>query len=61
MTQISVDASRTTWTRSIKEPIKLSDQVIASEQEIADAFTKAKAIPGKVDFKSYVDTRFDNA
>ncbi|MFF2085240.1 ABC transporter substrate-binding protein [Nocardia sp. NPDC058176] len=59
LTQISVDASRTTWTRSIKEPIKLSDEVIASEQEIADAFTDAKAIPGKVDFESFVDTRFD--
>lgn len=61
LTQISVDASRTTWTRSIKQPIKLSDPVIASEQEIADAFTKAKAIPGKVDFESFVDTRFDKA
>lgn len=51
--------SRTTWTRSIKQPIPLTDKVIASEQEIADAFTAAGDIPGKVDFAAAVDNRFD--
>lgn len=59
LTAIPVDASRTTWTRSIKEPIPLDDKVIASEQEIADAFTEAGAIPGKIDFAEFVDRRFD--
>ncbi|WP_130918094.1 ABC transporter substrate-binding protein [Nocardia cyriacigeorgica] len=59
LTAIPVDASRTTWTRSIKEPIPLDDQVIASEQEIADAFTEAGAIPGKVAFADFVDRSFD--
>ncbi|MFF0816376.1 ABC transporter substrate-binding protein [Rhodococcus sp. NPDC003318] len=60
LTSISPDASRTTWTRSIKQPITLSDDVIASEQEIADAFTEAGELPGKVDFAAAVDKRFDS-
>ncbi|MGN2639210.1 ABC transporter substrate-binding protein [Nocardia takedensis] len=59
LTSIPIDASRITWTRSIKEPIPLDSKVIDSEQQIADAFTKAKAIPGKVTFADFVDTRFD--
>jgi sulfonate transport system substrate-binding protein len=58
LTEISPAASRTTWTRSIKHPIPLSDEVIASEQEIADAFTEAKEFPGQVDFTEFVDDRF---
>ncbi|WP_432420809.1 ABC transporter substrate-binding protein [Nocardia farcinica] len=58
LTSIPVEASRITWTRSIKEPIALDDAVIASEQEITDAFTEAGAIPGAVSFADYVDTRF---
>ncbi|WP_051027232.1 ABC transporter substrate-binding protein [Nocardia higoensis] len=60
LTSIPVDASRITWTRSIKEPIPLDDGVVASEQEIADAFTEAKAIPGKISFADFVDTRFES-
>ncbi|MGX1804184.1 ABC transporter substrate-binding protein [Nocardia sp. NPDC055321] len=58
LTQISPAAAQVTWTRSIKQPITLTDAVIASEQQIADAFTEAKAIPGKVDFAKFVDRRF---
>lgn len=58
LTEISPEASRTTWTRSIKHPVPLSDDVIASEQEIADAFTEAKEFPGKVEFTDFVDDRF---
>lgn len=60
LTSIPVDASRITWTRSIKEPIPLDEKVIASEQEIADAFTEANAIPGKISFADFVDTRFES-
>ncbi|MEU8898919.1 ABC transporter substrate-binding protein [Nocardia sp. NPDC048505] len=58
LTQISPAAAQVTWTRSIKQPIALSEAIVASEQQIADAFTAAKAIPGKVDFADYVDRRF---
>lgn len=59
LTSISPDASRTTWTRSIKQPIELSETVVASEQEIADAFTAAGELPGTVDFAGAVDRRFE--
>lgn len=59
LTSIPVDASRITWTRSIKVPIALDDTVVASEQQIADAFTKAGAIPGKISFADFVDNRFE--
>ncbi|MFF0543323.1 ABC transporter substrate-binding protein [Nocardia thailandica] len=58
LTQISPAAAQITWTRSIKQPIPLTDAIIASEQQIADAFTEAKAIPGKVEFATFVDRRY---
>ncbi|MGW5310310.1 ABC transporter substrate-binding protein [Nocardia thailandica] len=58
LTQISPAAAQVTWTRSIKQPIPLTDAIIASEQQIADAFTEAKAIPGKVEFATFVDRRY---
>ncbi|MGU3501315.1 ABC transporter substrate-binding protein [Mycobacterium sp. C31M] len=58
LTEISPEASRTTWTRSLKNPVPLSEDIIASEQEIADAFTEAKEFPGSVEFADFVDDRF---
>lgn len=40
-------------------PIPLDDKVIASEQQLADQFTDAKLVPGKVHFADYVDTRYE--
>ncbi|KAA9156695.1 ABC transporter substrate-binding protein [Amycolatopsis acidicola] len=39
-------------------PVSLDDQVIASEQELADAFSDEKVLPGKVDFAKFVDNRY---
>ncbi|MFF1614840.1 ABC transporter substrate-binding protein [Amycolatopsis sp. NPDC058278] len=39
-------------------PIVLDDSVVASEQQLADAFTDEKTLPGKVDFAAFVDRRF---
>jgi sulfonate transport system substrate-binding protein len=39
-------------------PVKLDDTLIQSQQELADAFTEDKTLPGKVDFAKFVDTRF---
>ncbi|MDX3657525.1 ABC transporter substrate-binding protein [Streptomyces sp. ID05-26A] len=39
-------------------PVKIDDTLIKSEQELADAFTEEKTLPGKVDFGKFVDTRF---
>jgi sulfonate transport system substrate-binding protein len=34
--------------------------VIASEQQLADAFTTAKVIPGKVAFANFVDKQYES-
>ncbi|MFJ8813949.1 ABC transporter substrate-binding protein [Amycolatopsis thermoflava] len=39
-------------------PVPLDDKVIASEQELADAFADDKVLPGKIDFAEFTDTRF---
>ncbi|OXM67426.1 ABC transporter substrate-binding protein [Amycolatopsis sp. KNN50.9b] len=39
-------------------PVPLDDTVIASEQQLADAFTEDKVLPGRVDFAGFTDTRF---
>ncbi|GHE85281.1 ABC transporter substrate-binding protein [Amycolatopsis deserti] len=39
-------------------PVPLDDKVIASEQQLADAFTADKVLPGKIDFAEFTDTRF---
>jgi len=41
-------------------PLKLDDATLANEQKVADAFSDAKQIPGKVDMKDFVDHRFDD-
>ncbi len=40
------------------QPVVLDDSVVASEQQLADAFTDEKTLPGKVDFAAFVDRRF---
>jgi sulfonate transport system substrate-binding protein len=39
-------------------PVALDAQVTASEQQLSDAFTDDKTIPGKVDFAKFVDNRY---
>ncbi|MGP4021576.1 ABC transporter substrate-binding protein [Saccharopolyspora sp. 5N708] len=39
-------------------PVPLDDEVIRSEQELADAFVAAKEIPRPFQFAEFVDTRF---
>ncbi|MYT75561.1 MULTISPECIES: ABC transporter substrate-binding protein [unclassified Streptomyces] len=54
---VALDAvKRTNGTRVT---VAIDKDVIASEQQIADAFTELKLIPRKVDFSEFVDTRFN--
>jgi sulfonate transport system substrate-binding protein len=39
-------------------PVALDDGLTASEQQLADAFTEDKTLPGKVGFAEFVDRRF---
>jgi sulfonate transport system substrate-binding protein len=40
-------------------PVVVTDTVVQAEQKLADAFTTAGQIPGKVDMATYIDHRFD--
>lgn len=40
-------------------PIIIDDSVVSSEQKLADAFTAAGQVPGKVDIAQFVDNRFN--
>ncbi|MPY58922.1 ABC transporter substrate-binding protein [Streptomyces spongiae] len=46
-------------TQSSRVPVAVDKPLIASEQEIADAFTSLKLIPRKVDFGQFVDPRYN--
>jgi sulfonate transport system substrate-binding protein len=39
-------------------PTDLSDQLVASEQELADLFAESKQISAAPEFKNWVDTRY---
>ena len=39
-------------------PATLDDTVVQSEQQLADAFSDDKTLPGKVDFAAFVDKRY---
>lgn len=41
-------------------PVPLDDEVIRSEQDLADAFTEEGVLPGRVDFARFVDRRYAN-
>ena len=47
--------------RSLRLPTALSDQLIASEQELADLFAESKQISDKPEFKNWVDTRYSES
>ena len=38
----------------------LDDRLVRSQQELADAFTDAGVIPGRVSFADIVDRRFED-
>ncbi|MEU4740241.1 ABC transporter substrate-binding protein [Actinosynnema sp. NPDC023658] len=57
-TGLKVEVARAAVERGGDLPVKLDGAVVASEQELADAFTADGTLPGKVDFEEFVDTRF---
>lgn len=46
-------------TNATRISVAVDKPPVASEQEIADAFTQLKLIPKKVDFADFVDDRFN--
>jgi sulfonate transport system substrate-binding protein len=46
--------------RIVLTPIVIDDSVVAAEQKLADAFSTAGQLPGKVDMKSFIDSRYND-
>ncbi|GAB3167766.1 ABC transporter substrate-binding protein [Amycolatopsis stemonae] len=57
-TGLKLDVARKAVDAGRDLPIPLDDSVVSSEQQLADAFTDEKTLPGKVDFAAFVDRRF---
>lgn len=57
-TGLKLEVTTKATDRGPDQPVALEDTVIQSEQELSDAFTEEKILPGKVDFASFVDKRY---
>ncbi|HWO60971.1 MAG TPA: ABC transporter substrate-binding protein, partial [Umezawaea sp.] len=57
-TGLKVEVARAAVERGGDLPVALDDTVVKSEQDLADAFTADKTLPGRVDFAKFTDTRF---
>ncbi|TDV55243.1 ABC transporter substrate-binding protein [Actinophytocola oryzae] len=59
-TGLSVEVTRAATASGPDAPVPLDDEVIGSEQELADAFSEDGVLPGHVDFAKFVDRRYVN-
>ncbi len=59
-TGLSPEVTGRAVNRRVAKPTALSDEVIASEQEMADAFVAAGLLPEKFDVKPFFDNRYDD-
>jgi sulfonate transport system substrate-binding protein len=57
-TGLKPEVAKAAVDRGLDRAIPVDDAVIRSEQELADAFTDAKVLPGKVNFADFVDKRY---
>lgn len=46
--------------RLVLSPIPINDSVVASEQTLANTFTTAGQLPGKVNMAAFIDRRYNN-
>ncbi|HEX7659798.1 MAG TPA: ABC transporter substrate-binding protein [Pseudonocardiaceae bacterium] len=58
-TNIPVSVARAALPKLIGHLTPLNNDVIASEQNLANAFTASGQIPAKIDFSKFVDTRYN--
>ncbi|WP_328709644.1 ABC transporter substrate-binding protein [Microbispora hainanensis] len=59
-TGLPVEVANAAVTNAVATPIVIDDAVVASEQEIADAFTAEGLVPGAITFSQFVDDRFND-
>jgi sulfonate transport system substrate-binding protein len=55
---LDLDVATAAQGRSLRLPTDLSEQLIASEQELAELFAESKQISSAPEFNSFVDTRY---
>lgn len=60
ITGVPYDVTLTAVKRAVYNHHPLDDATITAEQQVADAFSDAKLIPGKVNIKDFVDTRYND-
>jgi sulfonate transport system substrate-binding protein len=58
---LDLDVATAAQGRSLRLPVDLSDDLIASEQELADLFAESGQIADKPEFKNWVDTRYSES
>ena len=58
-TKLPIAVTRRAAGRGPDLPVPLDDQVVASQQELADAFSDAGVVPGRIRFADAVDRRFE--
>lgn len=58
-TKLALPVTRLAVQRGPDLPVPMDDRLVASEQELADAFSDAGVIPGRVRFADIVDRRFE--
>jgi len=59
-TGLPVEVANAAVANAVATPVVIDDGVVASEQEIADAFTAEGLVPGTVTFSQFVDDRFND-
>ncbi len=57
-TGLKIEVARAAVDRGGDLPVALDDAVVKSEQDLADAFSEDRTLPGKVDFAKFTDRRF---
>lgn len=58
-TKLALPVTRMAAQRGPDLPVPMDDRLLTSQQELADAFSDAGVIPGRVRFADIVDHRFD--
>lgn len=58
---LDLDVATAAQGRSLRLPTDVSDQLVTSEQELADLFAESKQISSAPQFKNWVDTRYSEA
>ncbi|MBN6033943.1 ABC transporter substrate-binding protein [Amycolatopsis sp. 195334CR] len=57
-TGLKPEVTNAATARGVELPVALDDQVLKSQQDLANAFSEEKLIPGAIDFAAFADQRY---